>query len=113
MRIFSNKCLAVFGALMMGSLGMVTAANAQMACMASAQVENLPTVKITPAVVGDIADAFGLEVIPGTEGDMVPVPYLGVAAQGSIVMKITTALENARASFDVAGTFARQRHVVQ
>jgi hypothetical protein len=106
MSIHSRKISVVVAALMLGSLGAFSTASAQMACKMSAAVENLPSVKITPMVLGDIADAFGIEPIPGTEGDMVPVPYLSAAAQGSIVMKITMGLENARASFDVGGMFA-------
>ena len=86
---------------------MVTSASAQPTpCDISAVVEKLPTVKIVPARRGDVAEAFGLDVDDSTANDLVPVPYLVPTAQGSIVVKITSALENARASFDVGGTFA-------
>ncbi|MEE2830369.1 MAG: hypothetical protein VX498_14365 [Myxococcota bacterium] len=102
-----KKSLITLAALAFAGFGMVTSASAQPTpCDISAAVESLPTVKIVPSRVGDIAEVFGLDVIDGTADDLVPVPYLYPAAQGSIVVKITTALENARASFDVGGTFA-------
>jgi len=102
-----KKSLITLSVLVFAGLGMVTSASAQPTpCDISAVVEKLPTIKIVPARRGDVAEAFGLDVDESTENDLVPVPYLVPTAQGSIVVKITSALENARASFDVGGTFA-------
>jgi hypothetical protein len=101
---YSRKITVAVAALMLGSFGALsTSAAGDMACKMAEMAQKAPTMKIIPVDVSTL----GIALLPGVKaGDLVPVPYPSPAAEGSIVMKITTALDNARASFNVAGQFA-------